>query len=57
MYVHHDIILPAFPLCTAWLDCSPKGDDKGNCFLYYYVGILLSQLRWLNNFVFSFALC
>lgn len=29
MYVHHDIILPAFPLCTAWLDCNPKGGDKG----------------------------
>ncbi|KAJ4979402.1 hypothetical protein NE237_010182 [Protea cynaroides] len=30
MYVHHDIILPAFPLCTAWLDCPLKVGDKGN---------------------------
>ncbi|CAI9784857.1 unnamed protein product [Fraxinus pennsylvanica] len=30
MYVHHDIIIPAFPLCTAWLDCPLKGGDKGN---------------------------
>ncbi|WOL16521.1 hypothetical protein Cni_G25308 [Canna indica] len=30
MYVHHDIIIPAFPLCTAWLDCSLKSGDKGN---------------------------
>ncbi|XP_073004233.1 uncharacterized WD repeat-containing protein C17D11.16-like [Typha latifolia] len=30
MYVHHDVILPAFPLCTAWLDCNLKGGDKGN---------------------------
>ncbi|XP_078444251.1 putative WD repeat-containing protein C17D11.16 isoform X2 [Wolffia australiana] len=30
MYVHHDVILPAFPLCTAWLDCNPKNGEKGN---------------------------
>ncbi|XP_057973944.1 uncharacterized WD repeat-containing protein C17D11.16-like [Malania oleifera] len=30
MYVHHDIIIPAFPLCTAWLDCPLKTGEKGN---------------------------
>ncbi|XP_010550430.1 PREDICTED: periodic tryptophan protein 1 homolog [Tarenaya hassleriana] len=30
MFVHHDIILPEFPLCTAWLDCPLKGGEKGN---------------------------
>ncbi|KAI5680273.1 hypothetical protein M9H77_01500 [Catharanthus roseus] len=30
MYVHHDIIIPAFPLCIAWLDCPIKGGEKGN---------------------------
>ncbi|XP_019238437.1 PREDICTED: uncharacterized WD repeat-containing protein C17D11.16-like [Nicotiana attenuata] len=31
MYVHHEIIIPAFPLCTAWLDCPIKSDEgKGN---------------------------
>ncbi|XP_047335598.1 uncharacterized WD repeat-containing protein C17D11.16-like isoform X2 [Impatiens glandulifera] len=30
MYVHHDIIIPAFPLCTAWMDCPIKGGERGN---------------------------
>lgn len=30
MYVHHDIVIPAFPLSTAWLDCPIKGGEKGN---------------------------
>ncbi|KAJ0716101.1 putative transcription factor WD40-like family [Helianthus annuus] len=30
MYVHHEILIPAFPLCTAWLDCPIKGGEKGN---------------------------
>lgn len=29
MYVHHDIIIPEFPLCTAWIDCPLKGGEKG----------------------------
>lgn len=30
MYVHHHVILSAFPLCTAWLNCPLKGGEKGN---------------------------
>lgn len=29
VYVHHDVIISSFPLCTAWLDCPLKGGDKG----------------------------
>jgi len=28
MYVHHDVALPEFPLCLAWLDCPPYRDDN-----------------------------
>ncbi|CAI0453455.1 unnamed protein product [Linum tenue] len=30
IFPHHDIIVAAFPLCTAWLDCPLKGGEKGN---------------------------
>lgn len=30
IYVHHEVPLAAFPLCTAWLDCPLKGGEKGN---------------------------
>ncbi|XP_062230051.1 uncharacterized WD repeat-containing protein C17D11.16-like [Phragmites australis] len=30
MFVHHDVPLPDFPLCTAWMDSNLKGGDKGN---------------------------
>ncbi|XP_074285024.1 uncharacterized protein LOC141610705 [Silene latifolia] len=30
LYIHHDIIISAFPLCTAWLDCPLKGGERGN---------------------------
>jgi periodic tryptophan protein 1 len=29
LYVHHDISLPEFPLCLAWLDCPPYQAEGG----------------------------
>ncbi|KAG2448617.1 hypothetical protein HYH02_006506 [Chlamydomonas schloesseri] len=26
LYVHHEVLLPAFPLCLAWMDCDPRGE-------------------------------
>jgi periodic tryptophan protein 1 len=30
LYVHHDITLPEFPLCLAWLDCPPHRSDAND---------------------------
>eukprot|EP00252_Welwitschia_mirabilis_P026576 TRINITY_DN8769_c0_g1_i1.p1 TRINITY_DN8769_c0_g1~~TRINITY_DN8769_c0_g1_i1.p1 ORF type:complete len:500 (+),score=126.68 TRINITY_DN8769_c0_g1_i1:221-1720(+) len=49
MFVHHEIILPAFPLSVAWLDCNPKGGDKGN---YVAVGSMQPEIElWDVNVV------
>ncbi|KAG6768282.1 hypothetical protein POTOM_027183 [Populus tomentosa] len=30
IYVHHEVPLSTFPICTTWLDCPLKGGEKGN---------------------------
>lgn len=30
LYVHHDLLLPSFPLCFEWLDYEPGQTAKGN---------------------------
>ena len=29
LYVHHDVILPSFPLCLAWMDYKIGQEEKG----------------------------
>ncbi|MCO5610246.1 hypothetical protein L7F22_064482 [Adiantum nelumboides] len=41
-YVHHDVMLPAFPLSLAWLDCDFKGGEKGN---YVAVGTMQPEIE------------
>lgn len=48
-YVHHDITMPAFPLCVEWLDCPCKEPAKGAAGLptgsYIAVGTFKPQIE------------
>jgi periodic tryptophan protein 1 len=39
MFVHHDIALPEFPLCLAWLDCPPFQTDGGQLAIGNYIAV------------------
>lgn len=39
LYVHHDIYLPEFPICLAWLDCPPYLDDGTQVNVGNYVAV------------------
>jgi periodic tryptophan protein 1 len=39
MFVHHDINLPEFPLCLAWLDCPPFLVDGAQQMVGNYVAV------------------
>lgn len=39
MFVHHDITLPEFPLCLAWMDCPPFEADGGQQVLGNYIAV------------------
>jgi periodic tryptophan protein 1 len=42
LYVHHDILLPSFPLCAEWIDYTPASGKKGN---YVAVGTFDPQIE------------
>jgi periodic tryptophan protein 1 len=39
MFIHHDISLPEFPLCLAWLDCPPFQADGGQMAIGNYIAV------------------
>ena len=39
LYVHHDITLPEFPLCLAWMDCPPYLVDGAQTAVGNYVAV------------------
>lgn len=50
MYVHHDIMLSAFPLALAWLDCGPADREKGK---YSISQILFLHVGNVNVYCFA----
>ena len=46
IYVHHEIMLPAFPLSLAWLDCNPGvAEGPGN---FVAVGTFMPEIEIWN---------
>ena len=42
LYVHHDIVLPDYPLCLVWLDCPPyRTEDATQQAVGNYIGTVL----------------
>ncbi|KAL1364745.1 hypothetical protein AAHE18_03G239000 [Arachis hypogaea] len=56
MYVHHDIIIPAFPLSTAWLDCL-QGREKGGEYCLFVGSMEPSIEIWDLDVIDAVQLC
>lgn len=39
MFVHHDVALPDFPLCLAWMDCPPFRAEGGQLAVGNYIAV------------------
>ena len=47
LYVHHDIMLPAFPLCVEWINYKP-GQESSNIGNFAAIGTFDPQIEVWN---------
>ena len=52
MFIHHDISLPEFPLCLAWMDCPPFQADGGQLAIGNYIAVGTFEVK---SFISSFS--
>ncbi|SMN19873.1 similar to Saccharomyces cerevisiae YLR196W PWP1 Protein with WD-40 repeats involved in rRNA processing [Maudiozyma saulgeensis] len=48
LYVHHDLMLPAFPLCTEWINYRPGSNDNDNVANFAAIGTFDPQIEIWN---------
>ena len=44
-YLHHDILLAAYPLCLAWMDCVPQLSDSPNGHRMFFSNEMKIELK------------
>ena len=50
MFIHHDISLPEFPLCLAWMDCPPFQADGGQLAIGNYIAVGTFEVKRFYDF-------
>lgn len=48
LYVHHDLMLPAFPLCVEWVNYRPGSNDSDNVANFAAIGTFDPQIEIWN---------
>ena len=48
LYVHHDLMLPAFPLCTEWINYRPGSNDNDSVANFAAIGTFDPQIEIWN---------